>query len=374
MMTQLLSITVEKTKALIIGAAIAPTDPVLANSIVKGAFADRHVSLHIRHLLSGESACNDCTAAPFLYLSILLDQSQPWTKVLFEFSLYHLLYELGVGAVLGAIMGYTFRKALHYSKRHDLIDQENFLSFTLALSFLANGSAYLLKANDFLAVLSAAIAFSWDGKFSQLTSTSQIQEVLDNLVNAFFFILLGAVLPWPSITVGLIEFWKYLVASILILLFRRIPMTFLMYPILSSLTSPMEALFVGHFGPMAVGSVYYLQVILHKADVPLANDFILFIVFLSILVHGMTVPLFQISTVAMRTFSGSHSPHITHIRRISVTKGITISAPLHLHPFHSDTLNSKDTVTLEISEEEECVSELELETTVRTTEESHQIT
>ncbi|RKO95582.1 hypothetical protein CAUPRSCDRAFT_9045, partial [Caulochytrium protostelioides] len=45
--------------SLIIAASCAPTDPILANSIVSGRFADMHISLPIRYLLSAESAGND---------------------------------------------------------------------------------------------------------------------------------------------------------------------------------------------------------------------------------------------------------------------------------------------------------------------------
>ena len=46
-------------EALIIAACMAPTDPILANSIVSGRFADMHIPVAIRQLLSAESAIND---------------------------------------------------------------------------------------------------------------------------------------------------------------------------------------------------------------------------------------------------------------------------------------------------------------------------
>lgn len=39
---------------MVMGACVTPTDPVLANSILKGKFADEHIPLHVRLLLSGE--------------------------------------------------------------------------------------------------------------------------------------------------------------------------------------------------------------------------------------------------------------------------------------------------------------------------------
>ncbi|KAJ2612877.1 hypothetical protein H4S08_002501 [Coemansia sp. RSA 1365] len=45
--------------ALAIGACVAPTDPVLANAILKGMFAETHVPLRLRNILTAESGAND---------------------------------------------------------------------------------------------------------------------------------------------------------------------------------------------------------------------------------------------------------------------------------------------------------------------------
>lgn len=56
--------------ALVIAAATAPTDPILAASVVgKGRYAQEHVPAHLRHILQCESGCNDGAAFPFLYLA-----------------------------------------------------------------------------------------------------------------------------------------------------------------------------------------------------------------------------------------------------------------------------------------------------------------
>ncbi len=52
-------------ESLIIAACMAPTDPILANSIVSGRFADMHIPVAIRQLLSAESAINDGIIASF---------------------------------------------------------------------------------------------------------------------------------------------------------------------------------------------------------------------------------------------------------------------------------------------------------------------
>jgi len=57
---------IEFLSALAIAACLTPTDPILAQAVVGGKFADKHVPAHIRHLLQAESGSNDGAAFPFL--------------------------------------------------------------------------------------------------------------------------------------------------------------------------------------------------------------------------------------------------------------------------------------------------------------------
>ncbi|KAJ1842619.1 hypothetical protein LPJ73_005742, partial [Coemansia sp. RSA 2703] len=59
-------------ESLIIASCIAPTDPVLANSIVRGKFAEAKVPQHVRNIISAESGANDGLGYPYLYLALYL--------------------------------------------------------------------------------------------------------------------------------------------------------------------------------------------------------------------------------------------------------------------------------------------------------------
>jgi NhaP-type Na+/H+ or K+/H+ antiporter len=54
--------------SMIIAGCVTPTDPMLANSIVKGVFADRHIPLRLRNLISAESAANGGLGLMLLFL------------------------------------------------------------------------------------------------------------------------------------------------------------------------------------------------------------------------------------------------------------------------------------------------------------------
>lgn len=43
-----------KEACFVIGACISPTDPILSNSVLKGRFADQHIPMRIRYLISAE--------------------------------------------------------------------------------------------------------------------------------------------------------------------------------------------------------------------------------------------------------------------------------------------------------------------------------
>lgn len=60
--------------AMLVGAVVTPTDPVVASSIVQGKVAEENLPVRIRHLLSGESGANDGLAYPFVFLPILVLQ------------------------------------------------------------------------------------------------------------------------------------------------------------------------------------------------------------------------------------------------------------------------------------------------------------
>jgi NhaP-type Na+/H+ or K+/H+ antiporter len=99
-------------EALIIGSCVTPTDPVLANSITKGRFADKHVPKHVRNIIVAESGANDGLGFPFLFLALYLllyKRSYEGVSTLggamgkwfYEIWAYQILLSVVEGAVIG---------------------------------------------------------------------------------------------------------------------------------------------------------------------------------------------------------------------------------------------------------------------------------
>jgi NhaP-type Na+/H+ or K+/H+ antiporter len=63
--------------ALLIGAIVTPTDPVVSSAIVTGDVAEENLPGRLRHLISAESGYNDGLALPFVLLPLLLLTEPP---------------------------------------------------------------------------------------------------------------------------------------------------------------------------------------------------------------------------------------------------------------------------------------------------------
>lgn len=303
-------------ESLVIAATLAPTDPVLASSVVgKGKFAER-VPGHIRNLLSCESGCNDGMAFPFLYIGLYIILDVDVTKTAKEWILITILYECIFGTLLGILIGYSARRAIRIAEDRKFIDRESFLVFYFVLALFCTGIGTVLGVDDFLVAFSAGATFAWDGWFSKKTEESHVSNVIDLLLNMAFFVYFGSVIPWSEFNAPNLSItpWRLVVISILILLFRRIPVVFACYKICPDIRNPREALFCGHFGPIGVGALFFA--ILARAEletesqIPLTKlpdsgeeygllinaiyPIVAFVVLSSIVVHGSSVAVFTL--------------------------------------------------------------------------------
>jgi hypothetical protein len=122
---------------------------------------------------------------------------------------------------------------------------------------------------------------------------------------------IGAILPWdefnqPDIT-G-ITYGRLLALGLLVLLLRRIPAMMVMYKLMpNTVKSWQEALFMGYFGPIGIGAVFYVEHAFHlfphledaetheEEDLLLAmRPVVYFLVLFSIVVHGLSIPALEI--------------------------------------------------------------------------------
>ena len=239
--------------AMLIGAIVTPTDPVVASSIVQGEVANENLPARLRHLLSGESGSNDGLAYPFVFLAILMIQEPPG-QAIFQWITRIILWEVLGAVVIGALIGYAAGKALEWARQRGEIRDPSFLAYSIALALMALGSTRLVGTDGILAVFAAGIAFN----LAISTSTEESEDQIDEAVNRFFvlpiFVLLGLSLPWGEwAALG----WKGPVLAALILLLRRPPWVLLFSGRVPGMRGARDGLFAGWFGPVGVAALYY---------------------------------------------------------------------------------------------------------------------
>lgn len=307
------------SSALCIAACLTPTDPITCVAITRGKFAEKHVPEPIRDILTAEAAANDGLAYPFLSISMYLLVDTVGVAIGKGFVIGW-LYEVLFGSFLGSIIGLLFSKLMKLSYGKDFVDRESYIAQYLALAILTTGITSSLGADDLLASFAAGCAVAWDGHFKEQTQTEgdTFASVIDCILNCCCFIYIGAWLPFSSYNsaeLGIIP-WRLVVLMIGILLFRRIPPLLLLYRFVPEISSWKEALFSGHFGPMGVSAVFVSTMARTRLPLPAGSPenqqqmlavtiepIVSFVVLGSIIVHGLSIPFFNVGKVFARSLS-----------------------------------------------------------------------
>ncbi|CAO3587640.1 unnamed protein product [Absidia cylindrospora] len=302
---------------LFIWALIPPLDFILANSVVKGRFAEKHVPAHIRNALSAESGANDGMGFPFLFLALFLINEDSVGTAIGKWFYITILFQILLSCIIGAVVGWVACKLLQWSEKRHLIDKPSFLSFGIALALFLMSMTGFSGSDDVLACFVAGNAFSWDEWFRKETEDAHFQDVIDLMLNLSVFVYIGALIPWSEFgnaAIGL-SAWRLVVIVILILLFRRLPIIIALKPFMPAIKTYREAVFAGFFGPMGVGAVFICMIAKEELEeiykgqpthvsIELITPVVLFIVLSSTLVHGTTIPLFKIGNrIRTRTLS-----------------------------------------------------------------------
>ncbi|CAE6432421.1 unnamed protein product [Rhizoctonia solani] len=305
------------TSALVISSCLTPTDPVLANAIVSGRWAEQNVPESLRLLLAAESAANDGLAYPFLYISlkILTNGTQPLkiAKFIWESVVYQVL----LGVVLGGFLGWVFRLLLRQAESKNLIDRSSYIGQYLSLTLLSLGATALVGGDDLLAAFAAGSAVSWDGHFNEKSHESEFSSIIEVFFNCVCFVYIGAWLPFDALArevdphLGITPD-KMLLLFVAILIVRRIPPLVALWWtgwLVPDVTTLGEALFSGHFGPMGVGAIFISMLALTELSPSLGQmdnqvdrvsasiqPIVSFVVLGSIFIHGISIPFFSLST------------------------------------------------------------------------------
>ena len=154
--------------ALAVGACVAPTDPVLSNSIVKGKFADKNIPKPLQKIIIAESGSNDGLGYPFLFLALYLikyngrDGNQGTGKAMAEWFGETWGYTILLSVLYGAVVGWLAKELLHFAEKRKYVDRESFLVFAITLALFITGTCGMVGSDDVLACFIAGNVFTWD--------------------------------------------------------------------------------------------------------------------------------------------------------------------------------------------------------------------
>jgi cell volume regulation protein A len=274
--------------ALLIGAALAPTDPAVVFSVL----GRREITGRSGTLLEGESGANDPVGIA-LMISLLGASGADWGAV--GSGVGHFLLQLAVGAVAGLAGGWVL---LQVMRRLPLPSEALYPVQTVAFALLLYGGATALEGSGFLAVFLAGIVVG-DGRAPYKREIERFAGALASLAEIVAFVVLGLSVQLSSISASL--FWTALgMAGLLILLVRPVLVGALLAPVRLRAGERLFVVLSGLKGavPILLGTYVLVHGAERAGDI---YDIVFVVVFVSVIVQGGLVPtLARLLQVPMR--------------------------------------------------------------------------
>lgn len=275
--------------ALLLAAALAPTDPVLASDVQVDAPNEGKDDI-TRFALTAEAGMNDGMAFPFVWMAIAVaiatQTGEPWlAKWLAYDVLYRILAGVGVGFLLGRAVSYVF---FRLPEQHDMLHVRDGM-VAICATLLIYAVTELAHGYGFIAVFVAAVTIrNWELKHAYHTTLHGFTDQVERVLLAVILVLFGG-----SLATGIMEplTWKMALLGLVFVLILR-PASAWVALGGSSLPVP-HRLAISFFGIRGIGSLFYLSFGLNHAKFFHEEELwalTAFIVLVSIILHGLTAP------------------------------------------------------------------------------------
>ncbi|GAB2618391.1 cation:proton antiporter [Nocardioides ginkgobilobae] len=287
--------------ALLLGAVLAPTDPVLASDVQVGgpsvtedeedAEAETE-SDEVRFALTSEAGLNDGLAFPFVYAAVLLaggsavDWGARWVAwELLGKVLIGVLAGIGVGTVLARVAFRSDHPALRVADRGEPL-------FALAALLTAYGLGEVAQGYGFLAVFACAMTIrAAERRHSYHRDMHEVVERLERLLTLFVLLVLGIALTRGLL--GALD-WRGVLVGVALVAVLRPAAAWLALAVRPAREEPGrllpgERVATAFFGVRGVGSLYYLAYAGGEVEA-FQDDWLWssvgFTIVLSVVVHG----------------------------------------------------------------------------------------
>ena len=266
--------------ALLLGAALAPTDAALGSAVM----SDRRVPYRVRQTLNVESGLNDGIATPVVTVALAAITSQAGGA---HEGSGHALLGLLVGALTGVVLGALGGGLVRSARQRGWSSEEFSGPAVLALALLAFLLATLIDANGFVAAFVAGSAFG------ALTARGGEREVYYveqtcGLASMISWLLFGA-LAVPDIAAD----WNWAIGLYAVLSLTVIRILPVAISLLGARMDWSTVIFIGWFGPRGLASIVFALIALEDLQgMPGPIDEIVatisLTVLLSVFLHGLT--------------------------------------------------------------------------------------
>lgn len=289
--------------AVLLGAVISPTDPVLASDVQVGAPGEgaeeaeteeadptRHREEdEVRFTLTSESGLNDGLVFPFtnMALAMAVAGASPGNW-LGTWLLMDVAFKIGMAGLVGLALGRLLARAIMALPAETHLAKSMVGLGALAATLLVYGATEYVGGYGFIATFFAAVTIrSHERKHEYHRYMHIFIEKLERLLTAGVLLALGAAiaggllrpLTWPLVISALLIVFlvRPLAGAVGLIGFQRAPWR--------------ERLAISFFGVRGIGSLYYLAFALNEHEFPGAEELwalVALVIAISVVVHGST--------------------------------------------------------------------------------------
>lgn len=280
----------DPASALLLGAVLAPTDPVLAADVQVGPPMEGKND-NIRFSLTAEAGLNDGMAFPFTWLAVgvalYLNTGEPW---LVEWLWKDLLYRIVAGVAAGFILGKGIAYLLFNMPGNTIYEKPKEGFVAISSTLFVYGATELISGYGFLAVFVAAVVirnYEMDHEYHK--ELHRFTDQTEKILLVILLILFGG-----SLKIGILDSltWTMAIIAICFVLILRPLAGWL--GLLGTGLGKSQKLAISFFGIKGIGSFFYLSFGLVHAKFGVEEElwsFVAFVVLFSIIVHGLTASI-----------------------------------------------------------------------------------
>ncbi len=244
-------------EAILLGAILAPTDPVLASEVQLAHLNDED---ELRFGLTSEGGLNDALAFPFVYFGLYALKDDNWNNWLKSWLIVDLVWAIIAGIVMGIIVSRAIVWIERKVQKRRQVDElmKDFIALSTIL--MTYSLTEIVNGYGFLAVFVAGLVVQQShSNQDDLLTQLEFVERIEKLLEVGTILLLGSILLWQP----MLEYATQSLGIIVLLFFVIRPLgvwisTIGIKSAANRQLNPKTRLLFGWFGIRGVGSLYYL--------------------------------------------------------------------------------------------------------------------